>query len=257
MFPMILPPEYHNRALKGCHDEVGHMGRERTLSLLRDRFYWSSMSEDTAAYIAKCDRCLRRKAVQDRAALVNITTTQPLEMLCIDFLSLEPFKGEVENVLVVTDHFTRYAQAFPTRILFENYIIHYGFPARFHSDMGRNFESATIKHLCQLAGIEKSRTTPYHPMANGQVERFNRTLLDMLGTMDKAQKTDLKKYVPALTHAYNSTRHESTGYSPFFLMFGRHPRLPVDLLFRRQGDEAEQQNYTDYVAGLRKQLRLA
>ena len=266
MFPMILPPEYHNRALKGCHDEVGHMGRERTLSLLRDRFYWSSMSEDTAAYIAKCDRCLRRKAVQDRAALVNITTTQPLEMLCIDFLSLEPSKGGVENVLVVTDHFTRYAQAFPTRnqkarttarILFENYIIHYGFPARFHSDMGRNFESATIKHLCRLAGIEKSCTTPYHPMANGQVERFNRKLLDMLGTMDKAQKTDWKKYVPALTHAYNSTRHESTGYSPFFLMFGRHPRLPVDLLFRRQGDEAEQQNYTDYVAGLRKQLEYA
>ena len=145
------------------------MGRERTLSLLRDRFYWSSMSEDTAAYIAKCDRCLRHTAVQDRAALVNITTTQPLEMLCIDFLSLKPSKGGVENDVVVTDHFTRYAQAFPTRnqtarttarILFEIYIIHYGFPARFHSDMGRNFESATIRHLCQLAVIEKSRTTP-------------------------------------------------------------------------------------------------
>ena len=61
------------------------MGRERTLSLLRDRFYWSSMVEDTAAYIGKCDRCLRSKAVQDRAALVNITTMQSLEMLCIDF----------------------------------------------------------------------------------------------------------------------------------------------------------------------------
>ena len=110
-----MPPVYYERAFKGCHDEVGHMGRERTLSLLRDHFYWSSIAEDTAAYIGKCDRCLRRKAVYDRATLVNITTTQPLEMLCIDFLSLELAKDGVENILVVTVHFTRYAQAFPTR----------------------------------------------------------------------------------------------------------------------------------------------
>ena len=96
IFPMILPPVYYERALKGCHDEVGHMGRERTLSLLRDRFYWSSMAEDTAAYIGKCDRCLRRKAVQDRAALVNITTTQSLEKLCIEFSRLNLLKVELK-----------------------------------------------------------------------------------------------------------------------------------------------------------------
>ena len=81
---------------------------------------------------------------------------------------------------------------------------------------GGNFESSTIKHLCDLAGVRKSHTTPCHPMSNGQVERFNHTLLDMLGTLDPAEKADWKKYVPVLTHSYNAIRHESTGYTPFY-----------------------------------------
>ena len=99
----------------------------------------------------------------------------------------------------VTDHFSRYAQAFPTknqmarttaRVLFDNFIVHYGFPARIHSDQGQNFESNLIKELCSIAGTEKSRTTPYHAMGNGQCERFNQTLLKMLGTLEDYQKSD-------------------------------------------------------------------
>ena len=105
-----------------------------------------------------------------------------MELVCIDFLSLERSKGSFENALVITDHFTRYAQVFPTRnqeakttvkVLFDNFILHYGSPARLDSDQGRNFESKVIKELCSLAGVDKSRTTPYHPMGNGMVERFN------------------------------------------------------------------------------------
>ena len=122
-----------------------------------------------------------------------------MELVCIDFLSLERSKGGQEHILVITDHFTRYAQAFPTRnqlakttvsVLFDQFIVHYGFPARIHSDQGRNFESAVIKELCNIAGVQKSRTTPYHPMGNGLVDRFNQTLLNMLGTLQDSQKQD-------------------------------------------------------------------
>lgn len=100
-----------------------------------------------------------------------------------------------------------------------------------HSDHGANFTSRLIKELCDLYNIRKSRTTPYHPMGNGMPERFNRTLLDMLGTLEPDKKKHWKKCVNPLVHAYNSTRHESTGYTPFLLMFDREPRLPIYLAF--------------------------
>ena len=121
------------------------------------------------------------------------------------------------------------------------------FSVRIHSDQGRNFESETIRHLCELANVKKSRTTPYHPIGNGQVERFNQTLLNMLGTLESAQKADWKKYVLSLTHAYNATGMiESTAFTPYFLIFGRNPRLPVDLVFCQKGWD-DGKSYTDYV----------
>ncbi len=163
-----------------------------------------------------------------------------MELIGLDFVQLEETKGGVSNIVVVTDHYTRYAQAFPTtnqtalttaKVLYNNFIVHYGFPARLHSDQGRNFESKVIQHLCELAGIAKSRTTPYHPIGNGQCERFNHTLISMLGTLQPSHKLDWKKYVAPLVHAYNCTKNDATGYTPFFPMFSRHPRLPIDLVF--------------------------
>ena len=198
------------------------------------------MARDVENWCKQCPRCLRRKAAGTTAPLVNIVTSQPLELVCMDYLTVETSSGGYQHMLVIMDHFTRYAQAIPTRnqtarttaeALFNSFVVHYGIPKRLHSDQGANFESKVIKELCQIAGIEKSRTSIYHPMGNGMTERFNRTLLGMLGTLEPDKKAHWHKYVAPLVHACNCTRHESTGYAPYFLMFGRHPRLPVDVIF--------------------------
>ena len=179
----------------------------------------------------------KKESYSDVAPLQPIIVSQPMELVHMDFLSIEPSKGNIENVLVITDYFTRYAQAYASKtqtaqatakLLWENFIRHYGFPEKFLSDQGRNFESELISELCKLAQVEKVHTTPYHPMTNGQCERFNSTLCNMLGTLSEKDKLDWKAHLSSMTHAYNCTQHPSTTYSPYFLMFGRQPRLPID-----------------------------
>ena len=264
---LILPMHLVKKVLNSCHDQVGHQGIVRTLSLLRERFYWPGMHKQATLYVNKCQKCIKRKAIPDVAPLQPIIVSQPMELVHMDFLSIEPSKGNIENVLVITDHFTRYAQAYPSKtqtaqatakLLWENFIRHYGFPEKFLSDQGRNFESELISELCKLAQVEKVHTTPYHPMTNGQCERFNSTLCNMLGTLSEKDKLDWKAHLCSMTHAYNCTQHPSTTYSPYFLMFGRQPRLPVDfemgLPVDILGDKCSK---TRYVQKLKQRLNFA
>ena len=161
--------------------------------------HWNccGMHIDVASYLNSCPRCLRRKSQADQAPLLNIEVNQPLELIHLDYLKIEPSKGNVENVLIITDHFTRYAQAFPSKtqtalatakLLWNNFILHYGFPEKNIRDQGRNFESELIDNLCQVAGVKKLCTSPYHPQTNGQCECFNSTLLNMLGTLTLSKR---------------------------------------------------------------------
>ena len=263
---LVLPPSHQATALRFCHDDLGHHGISRTVALLRDRFFWPAMEQEVRHHISTCDRCLRFKPPREKAKLVHITANHALELVHFDFLKLEPSKGKFEDVLVVTDHFTRFAQAYPARnqtarttaqLFWDKFICNYGFPDKLISDQGRNFESNLIKELCALAHVEKLHTTPYHPQTNGQCERFNRTLIAMIGTLDAVGKANWKDHLQALTHAYNCTRSDATGFSPYYLLFGRAPRLPVDVDFGLPPQPFAASSKSKYVQELRRRLRWA
>ncbi|XP_049334999.1 uncharacterized protein LOC125802000 [Astyanax mexicanus] len=263
LYQLVLPVELRPIVLQSLHDEMGHMGVERTLDLVRSRFYWPKMAIDVEKKIHTCGRCVRRKALPDKAApLVNILTTRPLELVCIDFLSIEPDSKNTKDVLVITDHFTKYAIAVPTpnqkartvaKCLWDTFVVHYGLPERLHSDQGPDFESTLIKELCALVGVRKCRTSPYHPRGN-PVERFNRTLLNMLGTLKDKEKSHWSDFVKSLVHAYNCTKNEVTGFTPYELMFGRRPRLPVDIAFGLPLEKNQNQSHSQYMTVLKAHL---
>ena len=173
------------------------------------------MYRDVVYHLSKCTSCLKGMGVATKPELCPIMANRPLELVHMDYLNSEPRKGNIENVLTITDHFTRYAQAFPSKsetahatakILWQNFICHFGFPEKFISDQSRNFESELIKDLHKLAKVDKIRTTPYHPMTNGQCKQFNKTLLKMLGTLSARDKVDWKSHIAAMTHANNCTK---------------------------------------------------
>merc|ERR1712048_69294 len=206
---------------------------------------------DIQKFIKNVCPCISQKKPSTRhvAQLQSIATASPLEVVSVDYVKVEKGKGGYEYILVVIDQFIRFAQAYPSRNkstitaankLFNDFVPRFGIPGRIHSDQGGEFESRVIADLNRLLGIEKSRTTPYHPQGNGTCERMNRTLLSMLRTLPENLKSKWPEHINKLVHAYNSMRHSATGYSPFRLMFGREPRLPIDLWIKyKEGETVE------------------
>ena len=268
---LVVPKgKYRDLAIKGCHDQAGHQGIARTKSLLADRFWWPGMLLKAEEVVKGCITCIKHQGKKVRAMMTPNFITNPGELLHVDFTSVESNLNPKEqtksiNILVVSDHFTRHAMAFLTpdqeaatvaRVLWKGYFSIFGLPQRMMSDRGTNFTAGIIKELSNLLGIDRVLTSPYHPQTNGQVERLNRTIFGLIGKMSDEQKVEWSQHLHALIHAYNCTRSAITGYSPYFLMFGRRPRMPVDLHFPViPGGKAEKVN--EYVLKLEKRLKLA
>ena len=133
----------------------------------------------------------------------------------------------------------------------------FGAPAYLVSDQGKAFTGHIITHLCELYGVQKLRTSPYHAQTNGQVERMNQTIIRMIGKLEEDRKACWLEHLPELLMAYNATRSAVTGYSPYYLLLGRRPRIPVDYLFPTLCDSPHQTKMKVSVAAMQKRLKEA
>ena len=250
----VLPEKHQALIYEQLHNEMGHLGAERVFQLAKQRVYWPNMFTDIQTYTQKICRCNAQKAPhrQKFAPLQSIHSSCPLDLITIDYLKLEPSSAGHEYVLLVVDHFTRYAIGYPcknkssltaAKCVYNDFILkRLGIPARILHDQGREFENKLFESLEGYCGLIKSRTTPYHPQTNGCVERMNETLLQMLRVLPEKRKGKWHESVDKVLFAYNSTKHDTTGYSPYYLMFGREPILPLDLVLGINN----RQNFVDH-----------
>ena len=263
---LVVPPKYTSLVYHELHVNMGHLGVNRVYQLAKERFFWPNMQNDIKNFITNCCPCVRDKhpLYRTQCPLQSISSSAPFEMISVDFLELEK-SGQYRYLLVIVDHFTRYAEVFPTcnksaktaaSKLYDQFILRYGYPERLHSDRGGEFTNQIWKEINSMCRIKKTQTTAYHPQGNGQVERFNRTLVQMLRTLSDDHKHSWQKHAQKLTHAYNCTVNDATGYSPFYLLYGRNPRLPIDLIFEPINDK-EKKTYTKYVADWKESMREA
>ena len=188
----------------------------------------------------------------------------PMERIAVDVLGPLPVSDSGNKyLLVIMDYFSKWPEVHPmpnqeaitvADILVTEVVSRFGVPVSIHSDQGRNFESLLIAEMCSLLGVEKTRTTPLHPESDGMVERFNRTLEAQLSMFVDKNHRDWDTLVPLMMMAYRSAVHDTTGYTPARLLFGREMRLPIDLAFGRPPDELPPPHTTTYVQNLQEEL---
>ena len=263
---IVLPSALREIVLHQLHDlrVSGHLGINRTIARVQQRFYWPGCSLDVARWCAACPICASRKGKPGpgRVPMTNLPTGAPFERIAVDILDtrkLTPRK--FQYVLVISDYFSKYTDAFPLRrhtaamvadTIMRRWIAYHGVPKQLHSDQGTEFESHLIHALSKLLGFAKIKTSPYRPQSDGQVERFNRSLLNMLSAFVTDRANDWDEHLPYVMMAYRSSKHTSTGCTPYSMIYGRECTMPVDLLFPDIGvsntpDPACGSEYVDYI----------
>ena len=229
------------------------------------------MAHDLRNHIRKCGRCKKFEAIPPVAPLRPLACSGLGELLHVDFTSIEetiPLCEEpvIRNVMVMQDHFSKYMGVYVvkdqmahtvTETLRNGYFGLFGAPAYLISDQGKAFTGHLISNLCELYGVQKLRTLPYHAQTNGQVERMNQMIIRMIGKLEQDKKARWSEHLPEMLAAYTGTHLAVTGYSPYFLLFGRKSRMPVDCLFPTLRESPHQAKMEVSVVAMQKRLKEA
>jgi hypothetical protein len=242
---LIVPRCLVKEVLTAVHDNqlAGHFAERRTLKRLREQFYWSGMAKDVRLWCRSCVICCARRSAPSHPhhALQQDPVSEPLQRIAVDILgSLEPATPRANKyILVVVDYLTKWSEAYalPNQTaetvalkIVEEFVCRFGIPEQLHSDQGRQFESELFTEMCKLLGIKKTRTTPLHPQSDGQTERMNRTLLDVLAKLTRDNPNNWDNMLAYAMSAYRSSVHSTTNETPNRLMLGREVSTPATLL---------------------------
>lgn len=258
---LIVPKNLREEVLKHCHDTItsGHLGIGKTLARVRQNFMWYGIHRDVELYVSTCRTCSMNKKprIKPRAGLRSYHAGFPMERIHLDFLGpFTPSNKGNKYVLMMIDQFTKWLEcvAVPeqnaetvAQQFMQHFIVTFGCPLEVHTDQGKQFDSTLFKSLCKLLQIAKTRTTPYHPSSNGQIERYNRLIVQMIRCFVDKHPKDWDLYLPLLVMATHAMKHRDTGFTPNRLMLGREVMMPIDLIM---GTESTQVLYepTEWVA---------
>ncbi len=268
---LVLPKQFREEVLGELHGGhlSGHLGVHKTMAKVKYRYFWPGMSADIRSFLRSCNLCAKRKspARKRRAPLQQYRVGVPMERVAIDLLGPLPRSDSGNQwVMVVGDYCTKWMEAYPlpdatastvALKLVNEFVCRFGVPQELHSDQGTNFESCVFSEMCRVLGITKTRTTAYNPKSDGMVERFNKTLVNIVAVLidPKRMQRDWDECLPYATFAYRCTPHESTGESPNMMMLGREVSIPVDLLV--ECCDVEDGIGTDFAESLRQNMRQA
>ncbi|KII65807.1 Transposon Tf2-6 polyprotein [Thelohanellus kitauei] len=247
----VLPEKLRFSLFKSFHEKsLCHSGVNKTTDAISDIAYWPTIKDDILTWITQCESCQlnKHKNFTPKAQLTSVPIDHDCQRWQVDFTGPLPTTNSGNKYIIVfTNLFTKWveAKAVPdqtastaARALLECVVTRYGVPNQIHSDQGKHFESNTFKSLCDMLGIKKTRTTPYHPSGNGQVERTNRTIKEMLRHHVKASNANWDTHLDTVLFAIRSSKHASTNFTPAELTYGRKIVSPAEI---------------EYLDGLRRQ----
>ena len=266
---LVLPSVLRKEVLQSMHNSItsAHLGVHKTVTKIKQNFYWYKMNDSVRLWISQCSFCEARKrpAKKPKAPLTEYSVGFPMDRLSVDVLGPFPVtKTGLRFILVVQDNFTKFVEtyAIPNQTaetvankLVMEFFSRYGLVLDLHSDQGTNFQSELFRQVCCLLEINQTKTTSYRPCSNGMVERFNQTLVNMITTYVNNEQDNWDVYLPIVTSAYRASVHESTGFTPNQLFFGREINLPIHFLVGLPAQAKQEfSSYTDYVVYLNDKL---
>ena len=241
---IVMPQLYQHEILYRAHDESGHQGVGKVLARIQERHTWPGIKRDVVNHIKHCLTCQQTKhpAGNPCYPLQSINSSNFNDLVQFDHLKLCKTTSGNNGLLVIIDHFTKFAEAIPcahdeydaqttAKIILNKWFARHGTPARMQSDNATNFTAEIAQELMKASQVTKVTSTPAHPRGNGLVERQNRTLLTLLRVYTSRRMLDWDEHIDGVLGAYNSTRHATTGFSPYMLQHGAEKSIPLSFIY--------------------------